>query len=104
MTEKTDTKKKLESLKAEHGQIAAVKLGNTTYHFRKPSMPEYQRVSDKMSGKGSNIAALKELVYHCSVGEDCESAIASLPAAIQSIGMALLEMAGSEVEVTISKD
>ncbi len=95
--------KKIDELKAEHGQIASVVIGKVTLHFRKPSMGEYTRVSDKMSGKGSNIVALKELVYSCSVGEDCTSALNDMPAVIQSIGLSLLEMAGSEIEVTISK-
>lgn len=99
----TDKNKNLDDLKAEHGSIASVVLGNATYLFRKPSMGEYTRVSDKMSGKGSNIVALKELVYACSVGEDCTSALNDMPAVIQSIGLSLLEMAGSEIEVTISK-
>ncbi len=99
----TDKNKNLDDLKAEHGSIASVVLGNATYLFRKPSMGEYTRVSDKMAGKGSNISALKELVYSCSVGDDCESALNDMPAVIQSIGLSLLEMAGSEIEVTISK-
>ena len=94
---------KLDELKAEHGDIAVVPLGGRDFYFRKPTMPEYQRVSDKMSAKGSNTIALKELCYACSVGDDCEGALAGLPAAIQAIGLGLLEMAGSEVEVTISK-
>lgn len=100
MTDKND---KVQELKDKHGDIAIVSLGGHDYHFRKPSMPEYQRVTDKMSGKGSGVTALKELVYSCSVGEDCESALVGLPAAIQAIGLGLLEMAGSEIEVTISK-
>ncbi len=59
--------------------------------------------ADKMSNKGSNVSALKQLVYQCSVGEDCVDALNHLPAAIQEIGLALMEMAGSEVQVTISK-
>ena len=96
-------KNKIDELKAEHGDIAIVPLGGQDYYFRKPSMGEYQRVSDKMTGKGSNIVALKELVYSCSVGENCADALVGLPAAIQAIGLGLLEMAGSEIEVTISK-
>ncbi len=99
----SDAKKKLDELKAQHGDIASVELGNKHYYFRKPSMPEYQRVSDKIAKSGSNVSALKELVYTCSVGEDPEGALAALPAAIQEIGLGLLEMAGSEVQVTISK-
>ena len=94
---------KIEDLKAKYGDIAAVPLGGREYYFRKPKMGEYQQVSDGIASKKSNVSALKQLVYQCSVGEDCVSALDNLPAAIQEIGAALLEMAGSEVQVTISK-
>lgn len=106
MTEKSNVsnaKKKLEELQAEHGDIAVVSLDGRPYHFRKPTLPEYQRCSDKLGAKGSNVSALKELCFACSVGEDPDGALASLPAAGTQIGLSLLEMAGSEIEVTISK-
>ncbi len=101
MTDKN--KNKLGDLKAEHGDIAVISLDGGDYYFRRPSLPEYQRCSDKLSAKGSNVTALKELCFACSVGEDPNGALTSLPAAATQIGLALLEMAGSEIEVTISK-
>lgn len=94
-----------DKLKAEHGELATVTLKGADYHFRTPTAPEYQRCADRMSkDKGAGIGALKELVFCCSVGDDCNETFAKLPAAVQQVGLALLELAGSEVEVTISKD
>lgn len=94
---------KLAELEAKHGQIAHVKLKGLDYYFRKPSMGEFQRASDKMAKKGSDLIPLKELTLSCSVGDDPTDALSDLPAAIQQIGVALVEMAGSEVTVNISK-
>ncbi len=95
---------KIDELKAEHGQIAAVALSGSTYYFRKPSLPEYQRCMDGMArDKGAGVPSLRELLMSCSVGDDVDAAISNLPAAITQIGNAILEMGGSEVQVTISK-
>ena len=94
----------VEGLKAEHGQIAGVEIAGSKYYFRKPSLPEYQRCMDGMAkDKGAGVPSLRELLMACSVGDDVDSVIASLPAAITPIGNAILEMGGSEVQVTISK-
>ncbi len=95
-----------ESLRKEHGQIASVTLSGTTFHFRKPTIGEYQRCMDRMNkDKGAGVAALRELVNACCLPHGaCEDALKNLPAAIPQIGNALLELAGSEIEVTISKD
>ncbi len=106
MTEKSNVSnaKKKADLKAEHGAIADVELAGTVYYFRQPSLPEYQRCMDGMAkDKGAGVSSLKELLYACSVGDDVDSAISSLPAAITPIGNAILEMGGSEVQVNISK-
>lgn len=97
--------KTLEELKAEHGQIATVTLGGTKFHFRTPSIGEYHRVNQKAGKKNPDyFEALRELVLSCSVGPDPIEAFKRKPGAIGQIGDALMGMAGSEVEVTVSKD
>ena len=96
--------KKIDELKAEHGDVAEVKIAGSDYYFRMPTLPEYQRCMDGLAkDKGAGVPSLRELLMQCSVGDDVDSAIASLPAAITPIGNAILEMGGSEVQVTISK-
>ncbi len=96
--------KKTDELKAEHGDVAGVEIAGSMYYFRKPSLPEYQRCMDGLAkDKGAGVPSLRELLMTCSVGDDVDGAIANLPAAITPIGNAILEMGGSEVQVTISK-
>lgn len=84
----------------DDGEKALVTLDGKEYSFRSPTIAEYQQF---VESDESNLESLHTLTTSCSFGPDPEPAIEMYPAALSPIGDALLKMAGSEVEVKISK-
>jgi hypothetical protein len=75
--------------------------------FRRPSRPETMRFNDKIAGdKGSKHGAMEEYVLACAMTPDRDGARSLLedyPSALASLCIALQQLAGSEIEISIKK-
>jgi hypothetical protein len=74
---------------------------------RKPKDAAFQQFTDKILGdKSSKASAAKSFVLGCVVHPDREAAkelLAEYPALISSLSAALQDLAGGDLEVTVSK-
>lgn len=97
----------LEKLRAEHGRIAHVDVAGQTIVCRKPKAGEFQQFTDKiLSEKASKSTSAKQFVLAAVVHPDRESARTLLdeyPALTALLSSALQELAGGDLEITVSK-
>jgi len=102
-----DVDKKIEELKKEHGEIAHFEVGGELVVLRTPKPGDYKKFTDRITNdKGSNAAAVEDLVLSSVVCPD-RAAMRNLlerkPGLASNISIALQDLSGMNVEITISK-
>lgn len=99
--------KKLDELRAEHGRIAHVVVTGQMIVCRKPKAGEFQKFTDSVLGdKGSKTTSAKSFVLACVVYPEREAArqlLDEYPALTALFSSALQDLAGGDLEITVSK-
>lgn len=93
-------------LKAEHGEITAVKTKRGVAVFRSPSRPEYARYNSLLFDEKTRAKAFEALVCQCVVSptrQVFESWLEKAPGITQTCLDAVLKLAGVDTEAQTKK-
>lgn len=96
---------KLDELQKKHGKIVSVVVDGKLHAFRAPTLDEFEDHQESL-GKKRRGVAFRELAQITCVTdlEELQKAFERKPALPVRVHDALMELAGSDIEVTASKD
>jgi hypothetical protein len=90
----------------EHGEVATFKTPHGLVIFKRPTLANYERFTDKIAGDSPTSATMRELCYSCVVHPDVaglKAIVELLPGLPLLAGKMIQRMSGMQLEGEIKK-
>jgi hypothetical protein len=105
MAKEQSSDARLEELRAEHGELAHVVIGDELYAFRTPQLHEFEDYQSRLRTEKNTGVCFRELAQMCCVTDlaKCKELFKRKPGVAVRIADALGELAGTDIEIKVGK-